>query len=388
MAYGKTTAYHKIKKLNKRIRVIQGGTSASKTISILINLLEYATSNDNKLITIASMNLPHLKRGALRDFKNILTENRLWQYYGIEWNKAGSTFTFSNGTIIEFVALDEGKARGSRRDVLFINEANLVSYEIFDQLEVRTKEFIFLDYNPTYEFWAHTELIQKRDDVDFLILTYLDNEALDLSIVQTIERRKEDHNWWRVYGLGQTGKLEGLVYNWTQTSLPDYAELLGYGLDFGYTNDPTTIVAVYKADGAYILDEICYRTGLFNKDIAEVIVQHDLQNVLGVGDSSEPKSIAEIAAEGIKIIGATKTSQDKTKSYNQWAISKLQEMNIKYTDTSEHIHKEVMSYMWKTDKTGKSLNIPEDGNDHTLDAAKYRLIETLAPVVERPRTVF
>lgn len=388
MAYGKTTAYHKIKKLNKRIRVIQGGTSASKTISILILLLEYATSNDNKLVTIASTNLPHLKRGALRDFRNILTENKLWQYYGIEWNKAGNVFTFNNGTTVEFVALDEQKARGSRRDVLFVNEANLIDYETFEQLEVRTKEFIILDYNPTYEFWSHTELVQKRDDVDFLILTYLDNEALDQAIVETIERRKGNLNWWRVYGEGQTGKLEGLVYNWNQEALPKHAELLGYGLDFGYTNDPTAVVAVYKADGAYYLHEICYKPGLFNTDIAQVIIQNNLQNVLGVGDSSEPKSIAEIAAEGVKIIGATKTSQDKTKTYNQWAISKIQEMTIKYTPESTNLHKEVMSYMWKTDKTGKSLNIPNDGNDHALDASKYRLIELLAPVLEKPKTIF
>lgn len=382
MSYVRTSAYRKIKQLNKRVRVIQGGTSASKTISILEILLEYATKNDNKLITIASVNLPHLKRGALRDFRNILTENKLWAYYQIEYNKAGSMFTFFNGTVIEFVALDEQKARGARRDVLFINEANLISYETFEQLEVRTKDFIIIDYNPTYEFWAHTELVQKRDDVDFIILTYKDNEALDKSIIETIERRKDNISWWRVYGEGQTGKLEGLVYNWSQTELPPYAELLGYGLDFGYTNDPTAIVAVYKADGAYILDEVCYKTGLFNKDIATVIIANNLNNVLGVGDSSEPKSIAEIAKEGVKIIGATKTSQDKTKTYNQWAISKLQEMNIKYTTNSINLHKEVMSYMWKTDKTGKNLNIPNDGNDHILDAAKYRLIELTRPKMQ------
>lgn len=387
MAYGKTSAYYKLKELKSRIVVAQGGTSASKTISIMELLLEYATSHNNKLITVASINLPHLKRGAIRDLRNILTENQLWDYYQVDWNKTGHTFTFSTGSVIEFVALDEGKARGSRRDVLFVNEANLIPYEVFDQLEVRTKEKIYVDYNPTYEFWAHEELIGK-DGVDFIILTYKDNEALDQAIIDSIERRKENVNWWRVYGLGQTGKLEGLVYNWTQEALPDYAELIGYGLDFGYTNDPTSIVAIYKADGAHYLHEVCYTPKLFNKDIAQIIIDNQLQSVLGVGDSSEPKSIAEIAAAGIKIIGATKTSQDKSKTYNQWAISKIQEMTIKYTPESSNLHKEVMSYMWKTDKTGKSLNIPVDGNDHALDAAKYRLIETLAPKMEWARPVF
>lgn len=387
MAYGKTTSYYKIKELESRIVVTQGGTSASKTISIMELLLEYATKEKNKLITVASVNLPHLKRGAIRDLRNILTENQLWEYYHVDWNKTGNTFTFATGSTIEFVALDEQKARGSRRDVLFINEANLIPYETFEQLEVRTKEKIYIDYNPTYEFWAHTELIGKKN-VDFIILTYKDNEALDQAIVESIESKQHNENWWRVYGLGQTGKLEGLVYNWTMEPLPAHAELLGYGLDFGYTNDPTSLIAVYKADGAYYLDERLYKTGLFNTHIAEIIKQNNLEYVLGVADSSSPKDIAEIASFGIKIIGATKTSQDKTQTYNQWAISKIQEMDIKYTPESTNLHKEAMSYMWKTDKAGKSLNIPVDGNDHALDAAKYRLIELLAPKMEWARPVF
>lgn len=252
MAYAITTTYNKIKALKKRIRVIQGGTSAGKTIAILLLLIDYATRNPNKLITVASVNHPHLRRGALRDFKNILTDNNYWDYYEINYNKSESTFTFFNGSMIEFVALDEGKARGSRRDVLFLNEANLVSHEVFDQLEVRTRDFSLLDYNPTAEFWAHTEVITK-DNADFIICTYKDNEALEDSIVQSIESRKENKNWWRVYGEGQIGELEGLVYSGWQAidNIPETAELLGYGLDFGFTNDPTAIVKVYKYDNGF-----------------------------------------------------------------------------------------------------------------------------------------
>lgn len=383
MAFGKTTSYYEIQKLKKRIKVVQGSSSASKTVSILLILIDYATRHPDKLISIAGVNMPHLKRGAKRDLKNILTENNYWDYYKITENKAESTFTFFNGTVIEFLALDEGKARGARRDVLFVNEANLIDYETFNQLEIRTKESIYVDYNPTSEFWAHTELVGVRDDVDFIIVTYKQNEALDDAIVQALERRKHNKNWWRVYGEGQIGELEGLVYSgWTGIDkVPDSAELIGYGLDFGYTNDPTAIVAVYKHEGGYLLDEICYSTGLFNKDIAEIIKQHNLQSVLGVGDSSEPKSIAEIANEGITLIGAVKTSQDKGKTYNQWAISKIQEMKIFYTNASVNLRKEYLGYMWATDRTGKSLNVPQDGNDHLLDAAKYRLIHTLTPKV-------
>ena len=147
MAFGKTTSYYEIQKLKKRIKVVQGSSSASKTVSILLILIDYATRHPDKLISIAGVNMPHLKRGAKRDLKNILTENNYWDYYKITENKAESTFTFFNGTVIEFLALDEGKARGARRDVLFVNEANLIDYETFNQLEIRTKESIYVDYN-------------------------------------------------------------------------------------------------------------------------------------------------------------------------------------------------------------------------------------------------
>lgn len=384
MAFGKTTAYFKIKALKKRVRVLQGGSSGGKTVATLIQLIEYATANKGKLITIAAANYPHLRRGAMRDFKNILDENNLWNYYKIDHNKAESTFTFHNGSTIEFVALNEFTARGSRRDVLFVNEANLITFETFQQLEIRTKDFVIIDYNPTSEFWAHTELVGQRDDVDFIILTYKDNEALDEQIVKAIELRKSNKNWWRVYGMGEIGELEGLVYSgWEMIDgVPEEAELIGYGCDFGYTNDPTAIVCVYKHDGGYILDEICYKTGMFNQDIAELLMSHNLQSVLGVGDSSEPKSIAEIASKGLTIIGATKQSQQTGKTYNQWAISKIQEMKISYTGTSLNLQKEYLSYMWATDRTGKTLNLPQDGNDHLLDATKYRLLQTIAPKVE------
>lgn len=380
MAYGRTTAYHKIKKLKKRVRVIQGGTSGGKTIATLILLLEYATKNKDKLITIAAANYPHLRRGALRDFKNILNENNLWSYYSIFYNKSESTFTFFNGTVIEFVALNEFTARGARRDVLFVNEANLITYEAYLQLDIRTKDFIIIDFNPTSEFWAHTELVSK-DDVDFIICTYKDNEALDENIVKAIESRKDNKNWWRVYGLGEIGELEGLVYSgWTFVDeIPKEAELVGYGLDFGYTNDPSALIAVYRYNSGYILDEVLYKTGMFNSDIAVVIKNNHLESVLGIADSSEPKSIDEIHKEGIKIKGARKKSGDSTKTYNQWAISKIQELDISYTSRSINLQKEYLSYMWATDRTGKSLNIPQDGNDHALDAVKYKLISLLTP---------
>lgn len=383
MAYGLTSAYHKIAALDKRIRVVPGGTSAGKTIAILLLLLEYATSHSRKLITIASVNHPHLRRGALRDLKNILTENRLWEYYNIDYNKSDSTFTFFNQSVIEFVALDEGRARGSRRDVLFINEANLIPFDVFEQLEVRTREFVLIDFNPTNEFWAHTELV-KRDDVQTVICTYVDNEALEASIIKSIESRKSNKNWWRVYGLGLLGEIEGLVYSgWSEVQkIADDDELLGYGLDFGFTNDPTAICAVYRHQDGYLLDEVCYRRGMFNRDIATVIKDAGLSEVLGVADSSAPKDIAELVDLGLAVRGAVKQSGDSKLSYRQWSTSKIQEMKIYYTASSTNLRREYLGYQWATDRSGKSLNVPSDGNDHLLDAMRYKLIDGITPDIE------
>lgn len=380
--FGKTSTYYKIKRLNKRIRIVQGGTSAGKTIAILLILLEYATKNPDKIITIASINLPHLKRGALRDFKNILTANNYWQYYRIKENKSDYTFTLFNGTMFEFVSLDDDKARGPRRDVLFINEANLIREDAFNQLEVRTREFIYLDYNPTAEYWAH-ELV-GRDDVDFVIVTYKDNEALEDSIIASIERRRSNKNWWKVYGEGQIGELEGLVFHGWQSidEIPEHAELIGYGLDFGFTNDPTALVCVYREADGYILDEKLYSTGLFNKDISKVIHREGLAGVLGIADSAAPKDIAELVELGCTVKGVTKTSGDAKQTYRQWSVNKMSELNIKYTKNSTNLQKEYLRYMWATDRSGKSLNVPQDGDDHALDAARYRLTEMFIPQIE------
>lgn len=384
MSYGITTAYKKINKWDKRVRIAQGGTSAGKTIAILIWLINYATKNSGKLITIAAVSYPHLRRGALRDFKNILTENRYWDYYGIVHNKTESTFTLHNGTTFEFVALDEGTARGARRDVLFVNECNLINHATFDQLEVRTREIVILDYNPTTEFWVHTDVIPSTEH-SFDIFTYKDNESLEDSIVKSIESRKHNKNWWKVYGLGQIGELEGLVYSgWRVISeIPKEADLMGYGLDFGFTNDPTAIVKVYKYNDGYILDEVCYRTGMFNSDIADVIKDNGIQSTLGVADSAEPKSIAEINNLGVSIKAANKQAPKESKdSYRTWSVSKIQEMDVSYTSRSINLQREYLGYMWETNRLGKSLNVPQDGNDHALDAAKYKLIDLITPKIQ------
>jgi phage terminase large subunit len=370
MPYIRTTAFDKIHSLKKRIRIIQGGTSASKTISILLYLIAYAQTDTKKTLTsVVSESIPHLKRGALRDFKNIMKEHNYWKEDN--WSASDSIYTFETGSQMEFFSTDNGdKLRGARRDRLFMNEANNNTFEAFEQLEVRTKEFIILDYNPTNEFWALTELKGKRDDVDFVILTYKDNEGLPPEIVASIEQRRNRASWWKVYGEGQLGEVEGKIYTGWQTidDIPHEARLERRGMDFGYSNDPTSIIDVYYYNGGYILDEVCFTKGMSNKQIADTILAQDKQ-CLVIADSAEPKSIDEIRSYGINIQPAAKGQG----SLNQ-GIQYVQDQTISMTTRSLNLIKEYRNYLWARDKTGRTLNEPEAGFDHALDAVRYALV--------------
>lgn len=361
-----TTATKKIQSLKKRIRAIQGGTSASKTISTLLVLIDMSQRDTTpKLASIVSESLPHLKRGAMKDFLQIMQEHG---YYKDDlWNKSDFTYTFETGSKIEFFSADQpSKVRGPRRDRLFMNECNNMPYETFDQLEVRTKEVIFLDWNPTVEFWYYNQ-VAPRDDVDFLIVTYKDNEALNEAIVRSIEQRKNNKEWWKVYGEGQLGEVETRIYKgWPIIDdIPFGAELVRYWLDFGYSNDPTSIGSLYKYDGGYIVDEIAYQKGMLNKHIADTILVQE-QKALTVGDSSEPKSIDEIRLYGVNIVPAIKGSGSVNKG-----IQVVQGLKVSMTKRSTNIIKEYRNYVWITDKDGKIINEPLDVNNHAMDGIRY-----------------
>lgn len=370
-----TTSTKKIANLNKRIRVIQGGTSASKTISILLILIDMAQSDKTSTLTsIVSESVPHLKRGVIRDFLMIMKEHGY--YKDNNWNISDSTYTFETGSKIEFFSADQpDKLRGARRDRLYINECNNVNLESFEQLEVRTKDLVYLDFNPTNEFWLFTDVIGKRDDIDHIVVTYLDNEALSPEIVASIEQRKERKGWWQVYGLGQLGEVEGKIYKDWQIidEIPFEARLERFGLDFGYTNDPSAIVAIYYYNGGYILDEITYQKGLTNKQIVDILMNQD-KSVLVIADSAEPKSIDEIMSYGINIIGAVK-GQDSVRQ----GIQFVQQQRISVTKRSINVIKEYRNYLWKTDKNGKILNDPEHTFSHSMDAIRYGM-DSLKPI--------
>ena len=370
--YQITTATKKLSNLNKRIKGVAGGTSAGKTVSIVQILIHKSqTDQTPKLTSITSESMPHLKRGAMRDFLEIMKTHNYFD--DKRWNKSDFTYTFETGSKIEFFSLDmPHKVRGPRRDRLFINEANNIPQETFDQLEVRTKEEIWLDWNPVAEFWWYTEIMGKRD-VDFIILTYKDNEGLSKEIIDSIESRKANKLWWQVYGLGELGEAEGRVYkDWkTIDDIPHEARLERYGLDFGYSNDPAAIVAVYYYNGGYIVDEIAYRKGLSNKQLADII--NNQPQALVIADSAEPKSIDEISEYGVSIIASTKGQGSLLQG-----IQFVQNQRISVTKRSLNILKEYRNHLWQTDKEGKIINVPEPIYDHTLDAIRYAIVSLRA----------
>ena len=371
----RTTAINKIIKLNKRVKIIQGGTSAGKTFGILPILIDKATKNSNIEISVVAESIPHLRRGALKDFLNIMK----WtgRYFEQRFNKSFLRYEFANGSYIEFFSADDSsKLRGARRDILYINECNNVDFNSYNELAIRTKQEIYLDFNPANEFWVHTEL-KDEGDSDFLILTYKDNEALDERIVKEIEKNKLKaktssywENWWRVYGEGLVGMLEGVVFsNWKVIDkIPDEARLLGYGVDFGYSVDPSSIIEVYNYNGERILNEICYETGLVNTDIAKKLQK----NVIAYADSSEPKSIEEIRRTGQVIKGVRKGAD----SIN-FGIQIMQSQSYLVTSKSSNLIKELRAYCWDKDRTGKQLNKPTDSFNHAVDAVRYHEMESL-----------
>lgn len=367
-----TTALKKIQALTKKVRAVQGGTSSSKTISILLFLIDKAQRDKIPTLTsVISESLPHLRRGAIRDFKNIMKSHHYWKE--ANWSETNKTYTFETGSEIEFFpADDDSKLRGGRRDRAFLNEANNLKLEAFDEIEVRTKEFIFLDWNPTNEFWFYTEVKGKREDVDHIILNYLDNEAVPDEIRASIEARRNRKGWWQVYGLGELGEVEGKIYKDWQIidEIDHHARLERYGLDFGYTNDPSCLVAIYYYNGGYILDEILYQKGMSNKQIADVI--NNQEKRLVIADSAEPKSIDEIKSYGVNILPAEKGS-DSVRA----GIQLVQDQRISVTSRSVNIIREYRNYMWETNKDGAIINVPEHQFSHSMDAIRYGLVSIL-----------
>ena len=372
-----TTAIKKLHALKKRKKVIQGGTSAGKTFGILPILIDRCIRTPYLETSVVSESIPHLRRGAMKDFLKIMIETG--RYRDAQWNRSSLKYTFTNGSYIEFFSVEQpDKLRGARRNVLYCNEANNIPFEAYNQLSIRTSGDIWIDFNPTANFWAHKE-VANQPDADFITLTYLDNEALPQTIVDDIEQAKEKAktseywaNWWKVYGLGQVGSLDGVcIKEWQEIKLPLEARLLCYGMDFGYSNDPTTLIALYKYNDAYIFDEVIYQKKLLNSDTSNLFKAHDI-NAIVYADSAEPKSIAELRTLGHKVLPCT-----KGKDSIVYGINLINQNKIYITSRSKNLIKELQSYTWMKDREGNTINKPIDAFNHCIDAARYAITSQL-----------
>lgn len=376
-----TTAAKKLSKLKKKIKVVPGGTSAGKTYNILPILFSKACITPNLSISVVSETMPHLRKGAMRDFLNILEQTN--RFDSKSWHKTNSTYTLPNGSYIEFFSLEnEGRARGPRRNILYVNEANLISFKLFHQMLIRTNREVWLDFNPSERFWAHDEL-ENHPDAEWLTLTYKDNEALEESIVKEIEYNRSKayfdinkplegtnikneywHNWWQVYGLGQTGQtLETIFTNWSQIdNIPKEAIYQGTGLDFGFSHDPTAIVDMYLYNGKKLFHEIVSKTGMgINETVEHLKGKHV------IADRSNPLLIKEIKNRGINIKAYDATDGKGSISYG---IEVLQSDDFFVTSDSLNLIKELRRYVWEKDKNGELTGSPA-GEDHSIDAMRY-----------------
>lgn len=351
-----------------RVILNQGGTSSTKTYSLL--QIAYIIAKDLKerrLISIMSPTLPHARRGALRDFMNILEDEGA--YDEGRHNKTNLTFQIGNSEVEFFSADQPGKVRGPRRDILIVNELNLIKKETFEQALIRTRECCFADYNPVSQFYAHTDYL-PRPDCLLIKSTFRDNPFLSDSIIDEILSRRNNTNWWRVYGEGEVGQVEGLVYpRYTITGeIPPTATLVGYGMDFGYTNSPTSVIAVYKHKGALLLHELVYRRGLLTSETIEAMKKAGVKtNKPIIADSEDPRLIKEINNAGFICRGIK-----KPKVFAR--IEKALNYELQVTAESENLLHEFANYMWM-EKDGEYLQEPVKAFDHGMDAWGYAVWE-------------
>ena len=362
---------------NKRFVINCGGTRSGKTYSILqVLIVKVLQSQDPLLISIVRKTLPSLKKSILRDFVEILQSMGL--YNDTDHNKSDNIYRL-NGSVFEFFSIDNAqKYRGSKRDILYLNEANEFNYEDVFQLQIRTTQQVYIDYNPSFESgWIYDIEEQRKDEVDFFRSTYLNNPFLEQSLVDEIERLKDtDADYWTIYGLGERGRSMDLIYQFHEVDeIPtDRAEFVAIGLDWGFSNDPTTAIEVWKHDNTLYLNELLYKRGLTNSDIAEELRALGVDKRIDiVCDSAEPKSIEELRRFGYRTHPAKKGPDSILNG-----IDILKRHRICVTSDSLNLVTELSRYKWMKDANGTLLNRPTDAYNHALDAVRYVALNMLS----------
>jgi len=358
--------YTHLKRSKKKIVVEQGGTRSGKTYNILLWIIfHYCAKYTGQTITIARKTFPAVRSSVMRDFFDILKQHQL---YNEDYHNKSNSEYILNGNLVEFVSLDQPqKIRGRKRDLAFLNEANELTFEDWQQIVFRTNGRIILDYNPSDSFhWIYDRVI-PREDADFYQTTYQDNPFLDATIVAEIERLKQtDEHYWRVYGLGERGTNRAQVFQFTTyQQLPPQAKFLSYGLDFGFTNDPSALVACYQWGDNLYFQEVLYSTNLTNQDLSQMFTKFEVGRYDEVfADSSEPKSIEELHRMGFNVKPTAKGADSVNAGIDMLKRYKLHV-------NGSNLTKEMENYKWLEDKNGNLLNKPEDKYNHAIDALRY-----------------
>lgn len=366
--------YRHLVNSQKKIIVEQGGTRSGKTYNILLWIIyEYCTNNKKKVITICRKSYPSLRATVLRDFLDILKQHKM--YSELFHNKSNSEYNLL-GNLIEFISLDQPqKIRGRKRDLLFINEANELYFEDWQQLIFRTQERIIMDFNPSDEYhWIYDKVL-PRVDCDFYKTTYLDNPFIEDAIKLEIERLKDtDEQYWQIYGLGERTASRSTIFKYTEVDIIPYdAKLIAYGMDFGYSNDPSTLVSVYTLEHNLYIKEHLYRTQMTTNDINEFLKKELLSNNPIYADSSEPRLIRELRTMGHNIFPSMKGKD----SINA-GIDLLKRYKIHILSSSNNAIQEFRNYKWREDKSGRLTNVPEDKHNHIIDPCRYATYSILS----------
>lgn len=366
-----TKVYEILSKSEKRVTVMQGGRGSGKTYNILIWFIVKLLSTPNKSLTICRMSMPAMKRSVMKDFIDILKQYNLYdeQRHMI----SDSSYTFLNGSKVEFISADDGqRLRGSKRDYLYINESNEITKDVWLQLVMRTTDKIVIDYNPSDAFSYIYDHVITRSDADFYITTYLDNPFLPQSQVDEIERlRDADENYWKVYGLGQKGSSENIIYTHYQLcdELPNKGESF-YGLDFGHTN-PSVLIKVELYEGRLYVKQMVYQSKLITSELIDAMKDLNLDRWAEIFcDSAAPALIEEIRRAGFNV----KTSKKDV----LLGINKVKSYPLFVCKTSSDLLKEFKMYKWKEDKDGKAFDEPVKLFDHGLDAMRYAVYTKLS----------
>lgn len=371
--------YYDLLGCKTRVAVFQGGTRSGKTWSILTCLIQwcYTYQNAGYSIDVIRESFPSLRASVMRDFFTILN-NEDW-YDERNHNKTENTYNLFGNTWCFIAASEPQKLRGAKRNFAFLNEANELSLESFRQISLRCTDKLICDFNPSMEFhWLYDEVI-PRDDCSFFKSTYLDNPFLGEETIKEIERLKEtDEDYWRVYGLGERGKSRATIFNsHIYTELPEDAKLVAWGIDWGFSADPTALVKVSIRDNELYIEEHLYQGGMTNSDIIAHLRECGIaRHEEIIADSAEPKAIHEIHrgdSQGGFNIKPAKKGADSIRI----GIDLMRRHKLYIKDTSLNIQKEFRNYKWKQDKDLRTLPIPVDSFNHAVDAVRYVCLNKL-----------